>query len=823
MPPRDRASTPRNATKVTVPESVRFLNREIERDQIFAALANAVGSSEDLAVLEVVGPGGAGKSRLLSELRDSALELAPSPKQVVRVALKAEAAGSSAGPLLQIRRAVGVECLLYDTALLTYWQAMGQLDRLNGPTALGNSLAVQAGQALGGAAGVPLPLSFAIDAFFFCKSKLTRAMRYDPEEFEAIDLLRDTPEEIERRLPEFLAFDIQRSFGPGETLFAFYDGYENQKAETLRNRSPWLRTFIRSLDSGVHVIATREPLSWDEEASPGDEVETVTLGPLPEAESRELIEARIGEGLEERIVERMLETSRCLPFFLEAIVDALPSEVRGVRLDALPSPGEDPVGHLLAHLGESEQRLAVALATIQVFDRELFESLVQALHFKVDVFEFDFFVQRFYVEDLPPSLHKTHDILTQFVRERAATQEISQRTLLAATEELPRRCLRNGLDDTEALLPIFTAIMSGWYSVPDPPVGAVESLIDAGYLLYDAGYWKEIGSLPLNEGDDLDHPVAVAAEFFAALSARRTVGVDRSLELFGKLTGRVSDFGRHRRSVALEAAYLKELGGDYPSARCEFVELERRIDRFDATSRQHVRSRLYLADMETMDGELEVGARRLLETYESELLSKADWAELVRHRGHALRFSFLFETATELYQMAMRATTELRMRALEAKLWTNLAEAGCWRDPTLALQAVGNSTELNERLGNRIELAKCEAARAIALAKLERFGEANEAVVAAQRQADRVGYPAGNAFALQAKALSLALAGRDEAADAAFGELERSVDSLGTYAHLTVAPSCLIRTAAEFERRAAEVGWQEPDGVTTRIREYLMD
>lgn len=803
-----------------MPDRVRFLNREDERRQVLTALSNVVGAPDDLAVFEIVGPGGVGKSRLLSELRDSASKMATSPARIVRVSLRAAGPSPSVGPLMQIRRAIGGECMLFDTALLTYWQAMGHLDRLDSSSALGNSLAVQAGQALCGATGIPLPLSFAVDALAWVKARWARATWYEPEEFEAIDLLRDTPEKIEQRLPEFLAFDIQRVLDPEETLLALYDGYENQKATTLKNRSPWLRTFIKSLDAGVHVIASREPLSWEAEEWV-DEVKPVLLGPLPEVHSRELIEARVGVGLDDCVVERMLETSRRLPFFLEAIVDALPADARTVRLDSLPSPGEDPVGHLLAHLTEPEQRLAVTLATIQVFDRELFEVLIRELKLKVDIFDFDVFTRRFYVEDLPSSLQKTHDILTQFVREQAATEEMSRRALRAATEELPRRCIRNGFKDNEELLPIFAAIVSGWYSVPDPPMASVVDLVDAGYLLYDAGYWAEIGSLPLNEEGDLDHPVSVAAEFFAALSARRTVGVDRAHELFRKLKGRTSCLGRHQRSVELEAAYLKELGGDYRSARRELVDLEGRIDRFDATSRLHVRSRLYRADMEIMDGDLAVGARRLLDAYSSELLSETDWTELVRHRGHALRFSFLFETAAELYLAAMRAATNLDLPALQAKLWTNLAEARCWGDPSLALQAAGTSTELNERLGNRIELAKCEAARAIALAKLERFDEADSAVAVAQQQAGRVGYPAGNAFALQAKAISLALAGDIEGAETAFTQLEHSVNSLGTYSHLAVAPSCLIRDAAEFERKAAEVGWQEPAGVTDRIREYL--
>jgi hypothetical protein len=814
VPPRDRADAPRKTPRVRVPEEGRFLNRDDERRQVLTAISRAVESPGDLAVFELVGPGGVGKSRLLRELRDSASELAPSPSRVVRVTLGAEAA-TPGGPLTVIRRNAGTDCLLFDAALLIYRQEMGQPLQLDSG-ALSNSLVVRAAERLGWAYGVPLPLSFGIDLFAYARSKWAAASRYEPEEFEAIDLLRDRPEELERRLPEFLAFDIARALGPEEALFAFYDDYEKQRDSTLAKGSPWLRMFIKSLGSGVHVISGREPLSWDGE--PWVDVRAVTLGPLPERHSRELIRAQASEDLADPVVERMLEKSRCLPFFLEAIVNGVPEDgAKHVR----PEDLDDPVGFLLAHREKSERRLMEALATIQVFDRELFESLVRGLHLRPDFLEFDDLLPGFYVEPLPAPLHKTHDLLTGFVRDGAAQGDISRRALEVVTADLPGRCARNGLDDTEALLPIFVAITTGWHSVPEPPMASVETLVDAGYLLYDAGYWTAVGSLPLAPEGDRDHPVSVAAEFFAALSARRTVGVDRALELFSKLPGRVSGLGRHQRSVELEAAYLKELGGDYASARREFRELEGRIDRFDATSRVHVRSRLYLADMETMDGDLETGARRLLETYESELLSQADWAELVRHRGHALRFSFLFDAAVDLYLAAMRTATELGLPALRAKLWTNLAEARCWADPALALEAADASTELNQRLGNRIELAKCEAARAIALAKQGRFGEAGDAVMEAQRQADAVGYPAGIAFALQAKAIALGLAKDAPGAEAARLELKGALDALGTYPHLAVAPLCLAGDDAEFERRTARFGWQEPDGVTARIRRHL--
>ncbi len=815
MPSRERASVSRSAARVTVSESSRFFNRETQLQEGVAQVSALIRRPDHFSVLEVVGPGGAGKTRLLQELRDSALERASSPGRVIWVPLGAEAVSSEAGPLLRIRNRLGFDCLLHDTALLTYWKETGQPLRLEASNPLANSIPVRFLQEGGKAAGLPLPLTFGFDLFQHAKTRWAKASRYDGEEFEVIDQLRDTPEEILRRLPEFLGLDIMRVLDPNEELIAFYDGYEKQKATTIAKRSPWLRTFLRTLHCGVHVISSREPLWWDE-SEWGEVIQPIAIGPLPREQSLELIRSRLGT-LDGALVERMLETSRCLPFFLEAVVKGYrPGEGRsGSSL----SVGDDPLDHLLDHLGKSQQDLAVTMASVQLFDRELFEHLARELSLGVAVFDFDEFITSFYVEEFPPSLHKTHDLLTEFVRDANSARTRRRRALQVASEHLPVRCLRDGLGKAEVLLSLLAATVSGWYSLPDPPKTAVESLIDAGYMLYDAGYWNEIGSLPL--APDADHPVSVAAEFLAALAARRTDDVDRARELLAALAGRVSGLGRHQDSFELETAYLTELGGDYESARRQLLDLEGRITRFDPTSRLHVRSRLYLADMQIMDGELKRGARLLLKSYEAELISDLDWAELVRHRGHAFRFSFLFETAVDLYGKAMRVAEERELGSLQAKLHTNLAEARCWSEPALALEDAENSADLNGRLGNGIELAKCAAAKAIALAKLDRFGEAAEAIASARQYAKHTRYPAAAAFALQAQAISLGLQDKDDAAADSRQQLERALATLDTYPHLAVAAACAGGEQEEFERRIGSVEWQQPEDAAARIRRYV--
>jgi hypothetical protein len=814
VPSQKRANVAHDVSRVTVSEPTRFFNRKTPMRKGLAPVEALVEQPADFSVLEVIGPGGVGKTRLLRELRDSAKERASFPELVIWVPLSAEPVSSAAGPLRRLRSELHFHCLLHDAALLRYWNGTDQPLRLDPGNPLSNSLAVRFVQESGKAAGFPLPLSFGLDLFHHAKAKWAKATRYDAEEFEAIDALRETPEELLRRLPEFLAIDIARALDPGQELIIFYDGYEKQGPAAVASRAPWLRLFLRNLHRGAHFISSREPLRWD--PNEWSLVETIEVEPLPETESRELLRSQ-RKDLDPMTIEWMLKASRRLPLLLEAIVAGSVSPGDG---GPQQEASEDPVAYLLAHLGEPVRELVAAMASVQVFDRELFEELSRELQLGVNVFAFDAFVRSFFVEELGSGLHKTHDLITGFVRDAEATEAKRRRALLVVSEYLVRRCLRNDLKDIKNFMPILSATVTGWYSVASPPVKAIEALIDTGYLLYDAGYWREIGSLPLNEGDR-DHSASIAAEFLTALTARRIHGVDRARELFAALDGRVSDLGRHQESFELEDAYLEELGGDYESARQRFSHLEGQIDRFDPTDRLHVRSRLYLADMQIMDGELAAGARLLLDSYEAELLSDLDWAELVRHRGHAFRFSFIPETAVDLYQKAMRKAKKLELASLEAKLWTNLAEARCWNEPALAIGDADSSDEMNERLGNRIELAKCASARAIALAGLGEFGPASRSIDRARQHAREIGYPAAESFALQAKAIALGLQRERRAAATARQDLAASLAALGTYPHLAVAPLCAAGETVEFERAATAFGWQEPEGVANRVKECL--
>jgi tetratricopeptide (TPR) repeat protein len=820
---------PRSQLASSRRRSPAFRNRCDQRRLFAREVAQLRIDPDRLTVLGLVGLGGSGKTRLLNELQKSARK-GRSIRHIVKVSLATESWATETGPLLRLRDQIAIDCLLFDAALITYWSATGQRFPAEHTYRLARSPLLQSVELGSNVVGLAnpfhvavdfaVPVRFAVDAWEALTHQYKRHRRYSKNDFKAIDELREEPEELRTRLPGLLGLDVQRRLEATDRPFvAFYDGYERQRPETVAEDAPWLRDFIRKLDRGLHVIATREPLGWP--AADWDTVvHDVPVDRLPEPEARELLRERLGR-LPPAIEDHLLQASDRIPFYLETVSSSYAALTTGdnrVELTDLPASPDEALPNLISHLPREQRRLAVAMAAVQVFDETLFRYLVHGLNLQVDIFEFGPFTRRYFVEEISTGLHKTHDLLTASVRD-ADEEPVRRASLELATRHLLMLCQDAGVRASDTVLALFLAVLAGWRYTNAMGRESVEALVDAGYLLYDAGYWNQLASIAHEQAVSVDgHPVAVVAEFFSALAARRVTGIGRAIKLFERLQSLAPALGRHARSLQLEVAYLRELDGDYAFARDAFARLNPAGESFDPDDRTQLRARLWHADILTMDGALRPASQLLAETYDADTLKPLDRAELVRHRAHALRFSFALDEAEALYDEALRSAGDTL--SMQGKLYTNLVETRCWRDPERALSAATVAQELNTRLGSKIELAKCKAAQAIALAKLGRRNAACAAIAAADDQACAIGYRAGVAFARQAEAVAAGLAGDADGLQTAYGRLREVVGALGTYGHLLVAPASMIDDIA-FLEAAINVDWVEEELLENRLGTYL--
>ncbi|WP_445152221.1 hypothetical protein [Baekduia sp. Peel2402] len=802
-------------------EPPRFLDREEELALIEMHLASLRQDPTCFKVLEVLGHGGMGKTSLLEEVW---ARVAGDRHHLLWVSLEGEGSMSSIGPLLSMRDQLDCQCLLFDTAVLAYWNAMGQPLQLSRSGRLADSHVVQALELGGGFAGFVLPIGFGLTVFERLKRMVKKRLHYRPEEFQEIERLHKRPGALLARLPHYFGVDMKRSIdSDGRGFIAFYDAYDRQSAMTREAGAPWLRELIGTLGRGLHVVSTREPLHWTEPVL-RDALVEVPLDALPEDHARAMLSARLG-GMDRQIEDRLINAARRIPFLLETVINGcaeLASRDGSIALEHLPSSPDSAVEHFLEHFPEAHRELAVALAASQVFDERLFKSVVTELNLQVSFPSFQKFVDWYFVESISPGLFKTHDLLTAFVRESTTAASVRHAALEAVTKHLLDRCSQDEALNPDEVLPILRAVITGWYSVNEMRTTAVERLVDVGFRLYDAGYWNELASLGSEGSLEEEHRADVLLEFFLALTARRIVGIEPALERFAALQPRAPLLGRHEQAVDLEFSYVKGLAGNYADARVGFRRSVHRSPRLDLGDRTQVRARMYQGGMLTMDGAFRQSSSLLAETYDAiDPDESPDWAELVRYRGHAHRFSFALDQAEALYLRALQSTTTDRAPALLGRLYTNLAETYCWFDPRRTLAAANDAAKIHASLGNRIELAKCDAALGVALSKLGKTEEARVAVAKAVSRATEVGYQAGVAFALQAGVVTEWLAGDHDTAEATCRQLTTVVDRMGTYRHLQAVPFLLLGDAAGFSRIVGEMEWLIQDPVESVMASYI--
>ncbi len=793
-------------------ESV-FVNRDTQLAMVRSHAGMLNLDPEHLALFEILGLGGIGKSRLLQEVRREIL--ADGGRiQLAWVSLDADAGTTETTALEVLRAQMPGDRLLFDTALARYRQATGQP-----PLSRSASLASRSGDLALSQVGLPLKIDFASELYRRSRKAVKRTLRYDSEEFAEIDYLRDEPGSLRERLPGYLATDLRRD--PRDPRIAiFYDAYEKQPQSVLDAGAPWLRAFLLELGRGLHIITSRMSLPWD--GTDLDHIRQVLhLGELPIDDARLFVFNRLGE-IDEAIEDRVLEATQRIPFFLEATVEVCEGQIDrdgAIDLDEIPTDPEGAVARFLDHLPAEGRALAIAVSAVRVFDSGTFAALLAALGRAPSDLAFEDFTESFFVLSLGDGFYATHDLLTDYVLALRPRRDrrIVEAALAAATTHVERRAI--GGEHLAAILRMYQALLDGWATI-DVPKDAVARLVDVGYHLYDAGRWQDLASLNVKDrGRGQKSSSAVVAAFIRALAARRTAGTVAGLRLLEELEPRAGALADRMRAFEMEVAYLTEISGDYSSARERFRVLVAQTDPMDPTDRTDIRIRLHHADLLTMDGHLIDASHLLLET--SELVTPragVEWAELVRQRGHAFRFSCLWPEAEALYRQALSVVGDVPGPA--AKLRTNLAEAACWTDAQRSLEDIDLAEALNLRLGSRIELAKCEAARAVALARLDRAADARRAVERAQAHAKAAGYPAGGAFALQALAVTAGLVRDSSFQLNAFASLAAIVRELGTYRHLLVAPAWLA-DGGSFEAAAQPVAWIRPAELIGRLEGSL--
>lgn len=341
-------------------------------------------------------------------------------------------------------------------------------------------------------------------------------------------------------------------------------------------------------------------------------------------------------------------------------------------------------------------------------------------------------------------------------------------------------------------------------------------MLDFGYLIYDAGYWRELANFDSPDYATNPTPGNLVLQFFEAISVRRISSVKSGINSVGKLIDHKTSFGKHSNSVELEYAYLTELSGDYSHAKELIGIVHNKCTPLDLTRRDHLRAVLYWADLLIMSGDILKGSNELLSAIENiDHSQRIDTAELMRQRAHAFRFSYLFEEAENQYARAIELVDHVP--SLVGKLKTNLAETCCWFDPQSAIYSAKESIEINSRLSNQIELSKAYNALAVSMLNISEITQAEDYCKKAAKFATDVQYPAGILFTKSTEILLCHATGDKHGLKSKLNEMEDLVSEIGIYDHLMAVPFVLTNNTEKYLNLKCRCDWIDAHDIDSRL------
>ena len=222
------------------------------------------------------------------------------------------------------------------------------------------------------------------------------------------------------------------------------------------------------------------------------------------------------------------------------------------------------------------------------------------------------------------------------------------------------------------------------------------------------------------------------------------------------LLGRYGEARRVYRTVLDEAEAGLRSAPHLPLARRQLADIDMLAGRFNAA-------------LAGFSAELHVGGDRI-------------WrAETLRHMGHLYRFNFQFDKAYEAYLSADQIASDAEAEIVGAKILTNLTELTALGKPEDSINYAERAIRANSRFDNRIEVGKCQAAAAIAFARLGDFDQAEKMATDALATQRETGYRSGVIFAHAARCLVEDERGEHHAARQALNEVETLSDALGVY------------------------------------------
>ncbi|MCX4961676.1 hypothetical protein [Streptomyces virginiae] len=756
------------------------------------------GISDRPRILNVVGIGGIGKSRLLQELR----QRTPDTFRTARLDLQLPVLRQQEDALAVLRTefgAQGVKFDRFDIAYAVLWQRVHpqlQMDRRNTPFAEESEVL---SKILDDAMGLPV---FGTAAGLVRLTGKAMKNRQRRQRIEADPTLQEldglSNAELGNAVTYLFAEEMRQS--AVEQPYALYvDAYEAMVPTPLPGgrsfaSDAWLRDLLGQLDGGLTVLASREALPWEVYDSEwGAVIRKARVGGLPMAARLDLLaQGGITEIPRQRSIA---EASAGVPFYLHLAVD---THLQNPNRTEDPGTSEEIVQRFLQHVAPDEVRILELLSIARTFDLEVFRVVGRSFDLPTNLLTWESLTAYSFAYPLPQGWFRLHQLMIAALQAHlpSAVRQHVHSVLRAHWEALADR-LEGGADSVGVVRssPLREAIYHGLYAgnlSPEQILRHADRAIGMSSRQAVDGMVKDLrdflGSSAAEEREPTDLAgIRDAADCLDAESKLELGDANAAVVLAP--AGEASVRSVVAARLALAGANARRIAGESSLAARIFEKVWEEHEGEARTS-----AGLCVADIRMWQGDF-AGAFALADEVHGlsapeERVVRGDLKRLM-HLGH--RFLMDFGRAEELMGQAEEEYRTAGSVIGLANIRTNRAELLAFTDPEAAVTEAGEALVVQRDLGAQHEIGKVYTAMGIAQIRLGQLDRAEQSFENANAALDRAGYRSGRARADMFRAFLLLRRGDLEATRHLLLHAAREFEVCQVYPSLILA----IHRAAE--------------------------
>lgn len=792
-----------------------------DRDEIMEILNNAlIELNEESSAYQIIvihGMGGIGKTRLMKEFKKTLM-----PEQTFYVSFEISKKGEIIDNLYQIRKVVNFSCPIFDYALMRYWE-------LTNPSVLNDRFAtlihknfftdfLEFISSLAGNTGLMLhgiqaPNIVSVNTTIDFVNDIYRKIpqiRFN-QIFRTLITASDT--ELFEKLPKLLGIEIKRHILSGniEHPVFIFDAY--QESQPYSESEEWLFHLIEAINCGLFIITSREPLHWNAK----NILTPHLLDGYPEVDARGLLEKTIINRPD--IVDLIIETTECIPIYVELALSVYENEqnIKGSSLvdKALFLDRYQLVSKFVSHMNPKWQNAVFDLATVRIFNYEIFEYLAQKRMLECDAYEFDSIIQSNLINYISTnknsSLLKLHDV---FCRDVQRGRSLSEFYLIFKTY-VEFICFRRDVliheNSGSSLVALFSNIISlatlienrmecetVCYGRSELETEVIEQILD---IFFSISSNKLRFSPPLPEKVKPHKMHNVCQLIYAKTYEKRNS--NQTVTWLSEINDS-SCFGKHRFSYEAILNYTKALTGEYEALETWLNDMDKNIA--DATSQEtwyYNRVKIYSADCEMLKGRFKSAESSLL-LLQNGFLSTEDFYSINRTLGHIYRFNMQLEKAESTYCSLLKKYYGNPVFA--EYLTANLCETRCYFPSKTYIHKTEQYLSRTIIPYNIKNKGKVLYSLAIANTVKHHFGKAQKHIVDCLDINRSDGYQSGELFAYLAQAY-LDYAKEGNICDATRNKIEEKLYDNGVYCFLRLPIAIMDNDADAIVELSTKYEW----------------